>query len=66
MILDDDQLHQAQSEVQTMWRVLEVARRAHSTLDYERVAAPYLREIQRRHHEIIEYLSTNSDERAFA
>ncbi|MCI0695861.1 hypothetical protein L0337_28150 [candidate division KSB1 bacterium] len=66
MILDDEQLHQAQSDIQKMWRFLEAARRTHSTLDYERLAAPYLLQIQQRQQEILEYLSTKSEEMAVA
>jgi hypothetical protein len=66
MILDDEQLHQAQSDVQKMWRFLEAARRAHSALDYERLAAPYLLQIQQRQQEILEYLATKSEEMAVA
>jgi hypothetical protein len=66
MILDDEQLHQVQSDVQKMWRFLEAVRRTHSALDYERLAAPYLLQIQQRQQEILEYLSTKSEELAVA
>jgi hypothetical protein len=62
MILDDEQLHQAQSDVQKMWRFLEAARRTHSALDYERLAAPYLLQIQQRQQQILEFLSTRSED----
>lgn len=66
MILDDEQLHRAQSDIQKMWRFLEAARRTHSPADYERLAAPYLLQIRQRQKEILEYLSTTSGEVAFA
>ena len=66
MILNDEQLHQAQSDIQKMWRFLEAARRTHSALDYERLAAPYLLQIQQRQQEILAYLSTKSEELAVA
>jgi len=61
MIIEDEQLHQAQSDVQKMWRFLEAASRTHSALDYERLASPYLLQIQQRQQEILAYLSTKSE-----
>lgn len=57
MIANDEHLHQAQADIQTMWRFLEVARKTHSPLDYQRLAVPYLLQLQERQQEVIEYLS---------
>ena len=46
MITNDEQLHQAQQDIQTMWRFLEAARETHSPLDYQRLAVPYLLQLQ--------------------
>jgi hypothetical protein len=59
MIDNDTQLHQAQADIQKLWRFLESARQTHSTLDYERMAAPCLLQIQQRQQEVLIYLSTN-------
>jgi hypothetical protein len=59
MIDNDTQLHQAQADIQKLWRFLETARQTHSTLDYERMAAPYLLQIQERQQEVLIYLSAN-------
>jgi hypothetical protein len=59
MIDNDTQLHQAQADIQKLWRFLESARQTHSSLDYERMAAPYLLQIQERHQEVLIYLSAN-------
>lgn len=40
MITSDEQLHQAQSDIQALWRFLEAARETHSPIDYQRLAAP--------------------------
>ncbi len=58
MIQNDEQLHQAQTDIQKLWIFLESARQAHSAVDYERLAAPYLLQIQDRQQEILDYLST--------
>lgn len=58
MILNDEQLHQAQADIQKLWTFLEAARETHSAADYERLAAPYLLQIQDRQQEILDYLST--------
>ena len=58
MIQDDEQLHQAQADVQKLWKFLESARQTHSTIDYERLAAPFLLQIQERQQEILDYLLT--------
>lgn len=58
MILNDEQLHQAQADIQKLWGFLESARQTHSAVDYERLAAPYLLQIQDRQQEILDYLST--------
>jgi len=57
MITNDEQLYQAQKDIQTMWRFLEAARETHSPLDYQRLAVPYLLQLQERHQEIVEYLA---------
>jgi hypothetical protein len=64
MITSDEHLHTAQADIQTIWRFLEVARETHSPLDYQRLAAPYLLQLQERQQDVIEYLSrcpTHSD-----
>jgi hypothetical protein len=43
--------------IQKLWKFLESAREAHSTVDYERLAAPYLLQIQERQQEVLDYLS---------
>lgn len=58
MIQNDEQLHQAQADIQKLWRFLESAQQTHSATDYERLAAPYLLQIQERQQEILDYLST--------
>jgi hypothetical protein len=57
MITSDAQLHQAQTDIQTLWRFLEAARATHAPLDYQRMAAPYLLQLQERQQEVIEYLT---------
>ena len=57
MMTNDEQLHQAQHDIQTMWRFLEAARESHSPLDYQRLAVPYLLQLQERQQEVVEYLS---------
>lgn len=57
MIDNDAQLHQAQADIQKLWRFLERARQTHTSLDYERLAAPYLLQIQERQQEVLIYLS---------
>ena len=59
MIDNDTQLYQAQADIQKLWRFLESARQTHSSLDYERMAAPYLLQIQERQQEVFIYLSAN-------
>ena len=59
MIDNDTQLHQAQADIQKLWRFLESARQTHSSVDYERMAAPYLLQIQERQQEVLIYLSAN-------
>lgn len=61
MISTDDELHQAETAVQKLWRFLEEARQTHSRMDYERLAAPYLLQIQDRQQEILAYLSTRPE-----
>ena len=57
MIQNDTQLHQAQADIQKLWRFLESARQTHGSADYERLAAPYLLQIQKRQQEVLDYLS---------
>ena len=57
MIENDEQFHQAQADIQKLWKFLEAARQTHSAIDYERLAAPYLLQIQERQQEILDYLS---------
>lgn len=57
MIMSDDQLHQTQQDIQTIWRFLEVARATHAPLDYQRLAAPYLLQLQERQQDVVEYLA---------
>ena len=61
MIHSDDQLHQAERDVQTLWRFLEQAQQTHVAADYERLAAPYLLQIQERQQEIVDYLSSKPE-----
>jgi hypothetical protein len=42
MIQNDTQLHQAQADIQKLWKFLESARETHTTVDHERLASPYL------------------------
>ena len=57
MITSDEQLHQAQSDIQTLWRFLEAAREARPPIDCQRLAAPYLLQLQERQQEVVEYLA---------
>jgi hypothetical protein len=57
MIASDAQLHQAQADIQTTWRFLEAARETHAPVDYQRLAVPYLLQLQERQQEVLEYLS---------
>ena len=57
MITSGAQLRQAQTDIQTLWRFLEAARATHAPLDYERLAAPYLLQLQERQQEVIEYFT---------
>ncbi len=56
MIANDTQLHQAQADIQTIWRFLEAARQIHVSLDYQRLAAPYLLQLQERQQAVVAYL----------
>lgn len=58
MIRNDSQLHQAQADLQRLWNFLEAARQTHSAPDYERLATPYLLQIQDRQQEILDYLAS--------
>ena len=57
MITNAEQLHQAQADIQTIWRFLEAARESHALLDYQRLAVPYLLQLQERQQEVIAYLT---------
>jgi hypothetical protein len=57
MIQNDAQLHQAQADIQKLWRFLESARQTHESADYERLAAPYLLQIQERQQEVLGYIA---------
>lgn len=57
MIASDARLHQAQADIQTIWRFLEAARETHAPVDYQRIAVPYLLQLQERQQEVLEYLS---------
>ena len=57
MIRTDEQLHQAEQDVQTLWHFLEQAKQSHKATDYERLATPYLLQIQQRQQDILAYLS---------
>ena len=57
MITSDAQLHQTQADIQTIWHFLEAARETHAPLDYQRLAVPYLLQLQERQQEVVEYLS---------
>ncbi len=61
MIQNDEQLHQAQADIQKLWSFLEHARQTHAPADYERLAQPYLLQIQDRQQEILEYLSSRPE-----
>jgi hypothetical protein len=39
MITSDAQLHQAQTDIQTLWRFLKAARATDAPLEYQRLAA---------------------------
>jgi hypothetical protein len=57
MITSDEQLRQAQTDIQAIWRFLEAARATHAPLDYQRLAVPYLLQLQERQQEVVEYLA---------
>jgi len=57
MITNDTHLHQAQEDIQTLWRFLEAARKTHTAYDYQRLAPPYLLQLQERQQEVVEYLT---------
>ena len=61
MISHDEELHQAETAVQKLRRFLERVRQTHVRADYERLAAPYLLQIQDRQQEILSYLSTRPE-----
>jgi hypothetical protein len=61
VIANDEELHQAETAVQKLWQFLERARQTHASTDYERLAAPYLLQIQDRQQEILAYLSARPE-----
>lgn len=61
MIQNDEQLHQAEADTQKLWSFLEHARQTHAPADYERLAKPYLLQIQDRQQEILKYLATKPE-----
>jgi hypothetical protein len=58
VIQNTEQLHQAEADIQKLWRFLEEARQTHAPADYERLSKPYLLQIQDRQQEILDYLAT--------
>ena len=60
MITNDTQLHQAQMDIQTIWRFLEAARQTHPSLDYQRLAVPYLLQLQERQQAVVAYLTQHT------
>ena len=61
MIQNDTQLHQAQADIQKLWKFLETARETHSSVNYEHLAAPYLLQIQERQQDVVDYLSAKPE-----
>ena len=61
MIQSDEQLHQAEADIQKLWSFLEHARQTHAPADYERLAKPYLLQVQERQREVLEYLATKPE-----
>ena len=57
MIENDHQLKMVQQAVENLQHVLLAARKAHSPREYRLMSAPILLELQRREHEILEYLT---------
>jgi len=58
VIQNTEQLHQAEADIQKLWRFLEEARQSHAPADYEHLSKPYLLQIQDRQQEILDYLAT--------
>jgi hypothetical protein len=61
VISNDEELHQAETAVQKLWSFLAQARQTHARENYERLASPYLLQIQDRQQEILSYLSTRPE-----
>jgi hypothetical protein len=57
MIKNDHYLKAAQQSVENLQHVLLAARKVHSPREYWLMSAPILLELQRREHEILEYLT---------
>lgn len=62
MIANDEQLAMAQKAIESLQRVLLEARKVHSESEYRLMSAPILLELQRREHELLEYLSRTQAE----
>jgi hypothetical protein len=62
MIENDDQLKTAQKAVENLQQVLVAARKVHNYQEYRSMSEPILLELQRREHEILEYLSRTEAE----
>jgi DNA-binding response OmpR family regulator len=62
MIENDDQLKTAQKAVENLQQVLVAARKVHNHQEYRLMSEPILLELQRREHEILEYLSRTEAE----
>jgi hypothetical protein len=61
MITSDAQLHQAQTDIQTLWRFLQAVCATHAPLDYECLGVPSLLQLQERQQEVIEYLTRQTE-----
>lgn len=57
MIENDHHLKAAQQAIENLQHVLLAARKVHSPREYRLMSAPILIELQRREHEILEYLT---------
>jgi hypothetical protein len=63
VIETDEQMALAEQCVSNLKDVLLRARKVHPPQDYARLAAPILLEVQQREQEILEYLSSATNER---
>jgi hypothetical protein len=62
MIQNDEQLKSAQQAIFNLERVLLVARKVHSAVEYRAMSEPILLEIQQREQEALSYLTTTTAE----